>query len=78
MPRYFFNIGQGDEVLRDEEGVDLPNLDAVREEATEAARQIMSQRVLVGDAPDGQKFVITDETGIIVPEFAFKDAIRSG
>jgi hypothetical protein len=77
MPRYFFNIEDGQQKLtRDEEGIDLPDLDAVREEATEAARQIMSQSVLVGDAIDGRKFVITDEGGIIVREFIFKDAIR--
>jgi hypothetical protein len=64
--------------MRDEEGSDLPDLDAVRMETTVAARQIMSQSILVGGAADGRKFVITDEAGIIVLQFAFKDAIRPG
>jgi hypothetical protein len=35
MPKYFFHIQRGDETIEDEEGIDLPNLDAVREGATE-------------------------------------------
>jgi hypothetical protein len=77
MPLYFFNIEDGQQqVTRDEEGCDLADLDAVREEATVAARQIMSQSVLFGDPVDGRKFVITDEAGIVILEFAFKEAIR--
>jgi hypothetical protein len=79
MPRYFFNIEDGNgAVTNDEEGNDLPDLDAVREEATEAARQIMSQSILVGHADDERKFIITDEAGIVLLEFAFKEAIRPG
>jgi hypothetical protein len=55
----------------------LPNLDAVREKAIESARQIMSQGVLDGTLRDGRKFIVTDEAGIVVLEFGFKDAIRS-
>ena len=76
MPRYFFNIDARKDVTRDEEGTDLPNVDAVREEATESARQIMSQGVLNGTLPEGWKFIVADETGNIVLEFAFKEAIR--
>jgi hypothetical protein len=47
MPRYYFHVENGQEIIRDEEGIDLSDLDAVREEATTAARQIMSQSVLV-------------------------------
>jgi hypothetical protein len=78
MPQYFFNIVEGHEIIHDEEGSDLPDLDAARAEATEAARQIMSQSVLKGHAIDGRKFVITDEAGATVLEFPFQDAIGSG
>jgi hypothetical protein len=77
MPQYFFNIEDGKgEVTKDREGNDLPDLDAVREEATAAARQIMSDRILVGDSAAGRKFIITDEAGSVLLEFAFQDAIR--
>ena len=75
MPRYFFNIEDSGGGINDEEGSDFPDLDAVREEAIEVARQIMSQRILVGHSAGGWKFIITDETGIVLLEFAFKDAI---
>ena len=77
MSRYFFNIDDRQEVTRDEEGIDLPNLDAVREEAIESARQIMSQGLLDGTLRDGRRFIVTDEAGIVVLELGFKDAIRS-
>jgi hypothetical protein len=77
MPRYFFNINDRQDVTRDEEGIDLPNLDAVREEAIASARQIMSQGVLDGTLPDGRKFIVTDEAGSVVLEFGFKDAMRT-
>ncbi|MFZ0850023.1 MAG: hypothetical protein WAO08_12560 [Hyphomicrobiaceae bacterium] len=77
MPRYFFHVDDGQDVMHDDEGIDLPDLDAVREEATESAREIMSQSVLAGGPPNGKKFVVTDEAGIVVLEVAFKDAIRS-
>ena len=33
MPRYFFNIRDGYDVDEDEEGVELPDLDAAKAEA---------------------------------------------
>ena len=33
MHRYFFDIRVGDDLADDEEGVDLPNVDAVQKEA---------------------------------------------
>ena len=77
MPRYFFHIQESDQTVIDQEGSELDSLDAVREEAVESARQIMSQNVLIGRPPNGTTFVITTEEGIIVLEFPFKDAIKS-
>jgi hypothetical protein len=78
MPRYFFHIDDEHELIRDLEGSDLPDLDAVRREATESARQIMSQAVLIGRPANGRKFVITNEEGYVLLEFPFKEAICSG
>lgn len=66
MQRYFFNIKRGDEVIADEEGIHLPNLDAVREEARASAEEILSQEILEGDLPKDQSFVVRDESGQIV------------
>jgi hypothetical protein len=48
-------------ITTDYEGADYRDLEAARDDAIEAARQIMSWAVRDGKQPDGQSFVITDE-----------------
>jgi hypothetical protein len=75
MPRYFLHIKNGDETLVDEEGGEYDDLEAVRAEARDAARDIMSEGVLNGESLDGRVFLITDEGGGTVLEYPFHDAI---
>jgi hypothetical protein len=75
MPRYFFHIKDKANTIRDEEGTELQDLDAVREEAKESARQIMTDKLLLGQLADDEVFVVTDEQGETVLTFAFKDAV---
>ena len=76
MPRYYFHIKNELEIIRDQEGQELHGLDAVREEATESAREMMSEKVREGHGPDSRAFVVTDEQGHVVLNFPFRDAIR--
>ena len=49
MPFYFFNVvDSSGEVMRDLEGISLPDLAAVREEAEESARQIVAEAMRMG------------------------------
>ncbi len=51
MARYFFHVRDGDTLLSDdEEGEELPNLEAVRLEAIEGARGILSEAARSGTA----------------------------
>lgn len=75
MSRYYFHIKNEVETIRDQEGQELHGLDAVREEATESAREMMSEKVRGGQGPDGRAFVVMDEHGQTVLTFPFKDAI---
>jgi hypothetical protein len=59
----------------DNEGVELDGIDAVREEATVAARELMSADFLSGLAPDGRRFVVTDEQDVVVLALPFEQAI---
>jgi hypothetical protein len=77
MPRFHLHIQGEDGITADAEGSDLPDLEAAREEAIEAARQIMSWAVRDGYWPDGQRFVITDTGGTVLLEFPFSDALRA-
>jgi hypothetical protein len=76
MPRYFFNIVDHDRTHVDPQGVELASLDEVRHEAIVSAREMMSEAVLRGGAANGRQFVVTDESGAVVAEIPFKDAIE--
>jgi len=76
MSRYFFHIKCKAKMIRDEEGMDLEDLDAVREEAQESARQVTSDRLLFGEQIEDEAFVVTDEQGQTVLTFPFKDVIH--
>jgi hypothetical protein len=41
MPRYLFHIRDGDKLIPDEEGTELPDLSAARKEAALSAREIL-------------------------------------
>jgi hypothetical protein len=75
MPRYFFHIYERGQALLDSEGSELESIDAAREEAIAAARELMSTDVLSGLAPDGRRFVVTDERDVVVFDLPFEQAI---
>jgi len=75
MPRYYFHIKDLATTTLDQEGIELEGLPAVLEEATEGAREIMSERVRRGQAPNGRSFVVVDEQGATVLTLPFNLAI---
>jgi hypothetical protein len=74
MTRYFFHIRQGDQTIIDDEGVECESLDAVRDEALQSAREIMSNDFRSGPA-GVDRIVIKDSKGDIVHELPFQAAI---
>jgi uncharacterized protein DUF6894 len=65
MARYYFRVRDGDTLLKDDgEAEDLPNLKAVRVQAIESARQILSEAVLRGTAGSlRQQIEVMDASG---------------
>lgn len=76
MKRFFFHIRDGATLIEDPEGSVLPNIEAAREEAMQAARKILASKILAGEVVDGQTFEIIDETGAMCATLPFKDAMR--
>lgn len=76
MKRFFLHIRDGTTLIEDLEGSVLPNVEAAREEAMQAAREIIASKILSGEVVDGQTFEITDETGAMCATLPFKDAMR--
>jgi hypothetical protein len=65
MARFYFHIQEGADLIKDEEGTDLPSADHAREEALQAAREICSEAIKTGEElkADALALVIVDEHG---------------
>ena len=51
MPNLYFHVRQGGQIIEDPEGLDLPDLDAAREQAVAAASTIARGAAVAGPAP---------------------------
>ena len=64
MPRYFFHYRTDDELIRDTDGSDLPDLDAAEHNAAELARAIVDRAASTGDDTRTPRSIeITDASG---------------
>ena len=52
MPRFFFDIHDGEDFMPDRQGVGLDDLDAAKDEARKALRDIIWDELPVGDRRD--------------------------
>ncbi|MBX9930910.1 MAG: hypothetical protein K2Y56_05145 [Methylobacterium sp.] len=78
MPRYYLHIRDGERTIPDEEGYDLPDLDAAKAEAVEGARTVLSEKLKIGELLDGQRIDIMDEAGSLLATVWFRDVFRVG
>lgn len=62
MPRYYFDAHDGDRFIRDDTGVDLPGIEAAKDEASKVLPEIAREKM-----PDGSRrdftIEVRDETG---------------
>ncbi len=63
MGRFYFHIQDGGQLLQDPEGTDLPDVDAARQEAILAAREILIGAIKMGKTLVPKAVVIADEEG---------------
>jgi hypothetical protein len=76
MPMYFFHIRRNDIFEEDLEGIDLASPEQAREEATAAAREIVAERIRMGDPADGGVFEIMTEDGTVVATVPFRSVVQ--
>jgi hypothetical protein len=65
MGRFYFHLRQGDELIPDEEGQDLPDLSDAVHEALVAARELLANAIKSGKDRVPDALVIADEAGPI-------------
>jgi hypothetical protein len=63
MARYYFHLKTGQEILRDEEGDDLPSEEDARVTAIRAARELVANDIKAGRIPAVDAVLIEDEHG---------------
>jgi hypothetical protein len=74
MPRYFFNI-HNDVDTCDEEGKDLPDLDAAITYAIAGARSLAAEAVTEGRLIGHHRIEIVDSAGELVRSVRFDEAV---
>jgi hypothetical protein len=81
MPCFYLHIKAGDQLIKDDDGVDLPSLDHARAVALESAREMWGDAIKAGKDLAGDAFVIVDDAGTLtfVPFFeALPKRLRAG
>ena len=76
MPRFYLHIREGDRLLEDPDGSDLPDLAAAQAEALVSAQELLAVKVRAGEVINGRSFEITDEAGEVQATLPFTAAIR--
>jgi hypothetical protein len=75
VPRYFFNV-YDDVVAPDEEGMELPNLQAARLHAMAGARDLIVSQVKHGYMVRSHWIDVADDQGVVVLSITFGEAVE--
>ena len=78
MPRFFLHIDDGTQRIEDEEGSELPDLSAAREEALNAARQLWAAAILKQQDIGTRRFLIVTDDGSVNDVVEIDDALPKG
>jgi hypothetical protein len=74
--RYYFHVRDGECLIPDREGSELPNLNAARDEAWLSARDFAIDSLRGGAAVNGRQIEITDEAGLVLATLPVRDVTQ--
>jgi hypothetical protein len=75
MPHFYFHVVNGHGETRDEEGVELPDLEAARHQALSGIRSILREELARGYLDFGGRIHITDDDDRTLLEVPFRTAV---
>jgi hypothetical protein len=75
MPRYFYDLADGGEVIADPDGVDFVDLETAIAEAVGGAREVVAHGIMMNEDLSGQSFLIRDEDGQTRATVRFRDTL---
>lgn len=76
MPRFYFNVRDGETVIADKEGVEMPGKTAAAEEAEQAARDLLADRVKHGEPLEAKSFEVVNDNGETILTLPFRSVLR--
>ena len=76
VPRFYLNLCMGGKFAEDPEGLDLPSVDAARQEAIKGARSILADDIRCGKLDLNQCIEVADETGAVVTSVRFAETVE--
>lgn len=74
--RYYFHVRSHEGFALDPEGAEFETLEAAYDEAFQAAREILADRLRRGEVIDGDVFEITMENGEIAGTVPFRETVH--
>lgn len=77
MAHYYFNFRSPQNMVLDEEGLDLLDVRAAREEALASVRENFANAIKTGLVPPPYSIIITDASGREVATITTKDVFQS-
>ena len=75
MPRFYFHI-YNDIVTLDEEGLELPDREAAREQAIFAGRELLCDQVREGRVRLHHRIEVADDKGRVVLKVPFRELVE--
>lgn len=76
MPRFYFHVRDGDTLITDQEGVEMPGNAAAAEEARQAARDLLAERVKYGEPLEARHFEVVNDNGETILTLPFRSVLR--
>ena len=77
MPRFFFNLWDSKAFVADAQGIELPSLDAVRDEAIKSALDVLTDGRAKGEDRTGWTFEVKDDQDRTVLQLPFAEAVAA-
>jgi hypothetical protein len=77
MPRYFFHFHDGNVLDHDENGLEMPDLDAAYLEAFEAAKEMWIEAIRTMHNPSRERFEIADDNGTTLLAVPLNEVMES-
>jgi hypothetical protein len=76
MPKFYFNIVDDECLVKDHEGMELPDLESARNEAKESARELLADALRAHREVNGRRIEIANERGDVIAALKVRDLLN--